>query len=261
MKDLRAHALPGERAIFIDAISPQSVPFWKRLMDIVISVIGIVSIYPVAFLILALYIKIVSPHGSVLFRQKRVGIGGKLFTCLKFRTMHVGDNETVHAAHVYSLMESNAVMAKLDNYSGIIPFGKIVRKTCIDELPQLFNVLRGEMSVVGPRPCVPYETEKHLPWHHQRLAVLPGLTGLWQVSGKNRVTFEQMMRMDISYAKNVAFWLDLKIIIKTPFAILRQARESIRKKPVPRRPATQIRTAIIIQQNMRTEIRKVIMPR
>jgi len=211
-------------------IVPLQIPFWKRVLDIAISLTCIAFIFPLVFLVVALFIKMVSRRGPVLFRQKRVGVGGKPFTLLKFRTMHSGDNATMHDAHIKILMDSNAPMVKLEDYPRIIPLGKVLRASGIDELPQLFNVLCGDMSIVGPRPCIPYEQAKYLPWHHQRLDVPPGLTGLWQVSGKNRLTFQQMMRLDIAYVRNISLWMDIKIIVKTPLAILQQVGDVVRKK-------------------------------
>jgi lipopolysaccharide/colanic/teichoic acid biosynthesis glycosyltransferase len=122
-------------------------------------------------------------------------------------------------------------MEKLDNNdSRIIPGGRLLRKACLDELPQLINVIRGEMSLVGPRPCIPYEAEEYLQWHKNRFNILPGLTGLWQVSGKNKLTFKQMVRLDISYISNMSLWQDIKIILLTIPAILKMILESVKKK-------------------------------
>ena len=123
-------------------------------------------------------------------------------------------------------------MAKLDDDPQIIPFGRILRKTCIDELPQLINVLRGEMSLVGPRPVISYEADAYAQWHFRRFDVLPGMTGLWQVSGKNRLSFPKMMRLDIQYSRRKSLWFDMLIILKTPFAIASQVRScfGIQKK-------------------------------
>jgi lipopolysaccharide/colanic/teichoic acid biosynthesis glycosyltransferase len=121
-------------------------------------------------------------------------------------------------------------MIKLDNKDPrIIPCGKFIRATGLDELPQLINVLRGEMSLVGPRPSLPYEHKEFLPWHKKRCDTLPGLTGLWQVSGKNNTTFERMMELDIWYTRNKSAFLDLKIMLKTPYAIFKQVIEGRRR--------------------------------
>ena len=122
-------------------------------------------------------------------------------------------------------------MLKLDDKnSQIIPFGKFLRKTCLDELPQLINVLRGEMSLVGPRPPIPYEAVEYSMWHNGRFDAVPGMTGLWQVNGKNRLTFKEMIRLDIRYARQLSLWLDLKILLKTPFAIITQIKDASQGK-------------------------------
>ena len=177
------------------------VPAWKRCMDMVGSLVLIVLLSPL-FLLISIYIKSISP-GKVLFRQRRVGYQGKLFTFMKFRTMHENNDLGAHRDHLKELIKGGMPMEKLDVRADprVIPGGKILRKTCLDELPQLFNVLRGEMSLVGPRPCIPYEAEEYLRWHTHRFDILPGMTGLWQVSGKNRLSFEQMIRLDICLCK------------------------------------------------------------
>jgi len=138
--------------------------------------------------------------------------------------MHVNADTAVHQKHLQELMASGKEMTKLDNGKDerIIPFGSILRATGIDELPQLVNVLLGEMSLVGPRPCLPYEADGFLPWQMRRFDAVPGLTGLWQVSGKNRTTFREMMALDVRYAKRPALPLDVKIVLKTVPAIVRQ---------------------------------------
>jgi lipopolysaccharide/colanic/teichoic acid biosynthesis glycosyltransferase len=182
-------------------------------------------------LLIAVFVRCVSA-GPVLFRQERVGHGGGRFRCFKFRTMFVGNDAAVHKGHLAKLMGSNAPMVKMDVHGDprIIPFGLPLRASGLDELPQIFNVLMGQMSLVGPRPCVPYEFEQYQPWQKERFNVLPGLTGLWQVSGKNNTTFEEMMRLDIHYARNRSPWLDLKIIAKTIPALVVQMLETRRRK-------------------------------
>jgi lipopolysaccharide/colanic/teichoic acid biosynthesis glycosyltransferase len=198
------------------------IPAWKRAIDISGSLCAIVLLSPL-FLLVALLIKITSP-GPIFFRQERIGYLGKLFTIWKFRTMHVNADTTVHKQHLQDLINNEKEMTKLDNEkdSRIIPFGTILRLTGIDELPQLFNVLMGDMSLVGPRPCLSYEAKEFHPWQIRRFDTVPGLTGLWQVSGKNRTTFKEMMRLDIAYTRKRAFWLDMKIFIKTLPAIADQ---------------------------------------
>jgi lipopolysaccharide/colanic/teichoic acid biosynthesis glycosyltransferase len=168
-------------------------------------------------------IKIVSP-GPVLFRQDRIGYRGKVFTIWKFRTMHVNADPTPHRDYVQELINNENIMTKLDNGKDrrIIPFGNLLRATGIDELPQLINVFLGDMSLVGPRPCLSYEVQEYSHWQMRRFDAVPGLTGLWQVSGKNRTTFKEMMRLDIGYTKKRAFLLDMIIFLKTIPAIVRQ---------------------------------------
>jgi len=194
----------------------------KRAGDIVGSLVAILLLSPLLLLV-ALFIKIVSP-GPVLFRQKRVGYLGKVFTMWKFRTMHVNADTTLHQAYLRELIRNGQEMTKLDHDrdTRIIPFGNILRATGIDELPQLINVLLGDMSLVGPRPCLPYEAYEFHSWQMRRFDAVPGLTGLWQVSGKNRTTFTEMMRLDIEYARKLAFPLDVMICLKTIPAIVVQ---------------------------------------
>ena len=198
------------------------LPAWKRAIDVVGSLVAMLLLSPLALLV-ALLIKIVSP-GPVFFRQERVGYLGGRFTLWKFRTMHVNAESTAHRKHLRELMTSGKEMTKLDNQRDprIIPFGPLLRATGIDELPQLLNVLLGEMSLVGPRPCIPYEASAYLPWQMRRFDAVPGLTGLWQVSGKNRTTFREMMALDVRYAKKPAFPLDVMIVLMTLPAIARQ---------------------------------------
>ena len=177
---------------------------------------------PVGMMVAA-FVKFVSP-GPALFQQVRIGHLGARFHCLKFRTMHVNAADTVHQEHLQDLMASNRPMKKLDNTgdSRLIPGGLWLRALGLDELPQFLNVLRGEMSLVGPRPSTCYEYEMFQPRHRRRCQTLPGLTGLWQVSGKNRTTFERMMGLDLCYVENKSLFLDMRIIACTPLAILVQ---------------------------------------
>jgi len=209
---------------------PAGIPRWKRTMDLVFVLLILPFVLPLAVLV-AVLIRVVSP-GPVLFRQERVGYLGRKFMCFKFRTMFVGAETTAHQGHLQHLMESDVPMVKLDarGDSRIIPFGFLLRSTGLDELPQIINVLRGEMSMVGPRPCLAYESDNYLPWQRERFNTLPGLTGLWQVNGKNQTTFAEMMRLDISYTRDKTLWLDLKIILKTIPAILGQVLQSRTKK-------------------------------
>jgi lipopolysaccharide/colanic/teichoic acid biosynthesis glycosyltransferase len=174
-------------------------------------------------LIMMLVLRVISP-GPVFFYQERVGYLGRRFMIYKFRTMNVGADSEIHRAHCENLIHTKHPWSKMDHRgdSRLIPGGKWIRASGLDELPQLINVLRGEMSLIGPRPCVPYEYEKFLPWQRERFSTLPGMTGLWQVSGKNRTTFEQMVRLDIHYARHRSWWLDGKIVLLTPGALVQQ---------------------------------------
>jgi lipopolysaccharide/colanic/teichoic acid biosynthesis glycosyltransferase len=201
------------------------MPFWKRLSDFFL----ILALLPGALLLgltIAIVIKLGS-KGPILFRQQRVGFKGRLFTCYKFRTMHVQAESASHRSYTRQLMKSEVPMTKLDcrNDPRLIPLGAAIRATGLDELPQLINVLMGDMSIVGPRPCIPYEYEAYEDWQRRRFNAFPGLTGLWQVNGKNRTTFNQMIQMDIEYSERVSPWLDFKIVILTFPAILRQCSE------------------------------------
>jgi lipopolysaccharide/colanic/teichoic acid biosynthesis glycosyltransferase len=202
--------------------------WWKRVVDVAGATLGLVALSPV-FLVVAGYIKLVS-RGPVIFRQMRVGRGGVPFECLKFRTMHDGsDRSAVHRDYFRHLMSSDCPMTKLDGQADhrIIPGGCFLRSIGIDELPQLVNVIRGDMSLVGPRPCIPYEADGYLDWHRGRFDVRPGLTGLWQVSGKNRLSFDAMIRLDIAYAQKLSFRLDMLILAMTVPVVLGIAFESL----------------------------------
>jgi lipopolysaccharide/colanic/teichoic acid biosynthesis glycosyltransferase len=206
------------------------IPFWKRNVDVFCILLALPVVLPIGLLI-ALWVK-GSSRGPVFFRQERIGHKGVHFTCLKFRSMKVNADAGVHESYFRGLMQSRTPMTKMDTKGDrrLIPLGAILRSTGLDELPQLINVLRGEMSLVGPRPCIPYEFEGYLPWQKERFDTLPGLTGLWQVSGKNNTTFEEMIRLDITYARDKSLWLDLSIILKTVPALFHQVRETAVRK-------------------------------
>jgi len=203
------------------------LPVWKRVLDIILSAMLVVCLLPL-FLLIAVLILIVSP-GPVFFTQERVGYLGKRFNIWKFRTMRVDADPTLHRNQVVREMRSEDPLTKLDNSHDprVIPLGKWLRLTGLDELPQLFNVLRGDMSLIGPRPDPIYAADQYQPWHTGRLDVLPGLTGLWQVNGKNRTTFKHMIRLDIAYSRRMSPWLDLEISLKTLPAIIGQVRDSV----------------------------------
>jgi lipopolysaccharide/colanic/teichoic acid biosynthesis glycosyltransferase len=209
------------------------MPGWKRAADITCS-LAVLPVLALFTLLTAIVMKFTSP-GPVFFRQERVGFQGRRFQCYKFRTMHVGADSKIHQTHCDQLIQSNAPMVKMDarGDSRLIPGGRLIRASGLDELPQIINVLRGEMSLVGPRPCVPYEYEKYTSWQRDRFNAVPGLTGLWQVSGKNRTTFDEMIRLDIRYAQDKSLSLDLQIMLKTIPTMLSQLLDARSKsKPV-----------------------------
>jgi lipopolysaccharide/colanic/teichoic acid biosynthesis glycosyltransferase len=218
--------------------SPQAIPGlqWKRALDALVILLTLPLLIPLALLV-ALLIRSGS-RGPVLFKQERVGHLGKRFRCFKFRTMFVNADTNMHQGHLHQLMNSNAPMMKMDSKGDprIIPFGVLLRASGLDELPQLINVLRGEMSLVGPRPCLPYEYGQYLPWQKERFQTVPGLTGLWQVSGKNKTTFVEMIQLDIRYAKNKTLWWDLKIILLTVPALVIQMLETRQARQASSRP-------------------------
>ncbi|HRI12694.1 MAG TPA: sugar transferase [Verrucomicrobiota bacterium] len=202
------------------------IPRWKRVLDVGIIILAAVLVAPV-MAVIAIIIRIVSP-GPIFFRQSRIGYAGKEFSLLKFRTMQADADSHAHHRHLKQLMQSETPMTKLDAHDPrVIPGGRLLRATGLDELPQLFNVFRGEMSLVGPRPCTPYEYAHYDPGQRRRFASLPGLTGLWQVSGKNRTTFQEMIRLDVRYIETSSIWLDFKILLKTPLAIVVQVRDAL----------------------------------
>jgi lipopolysaccharide/colanic/teichoic acid biosynthesis glycosyltransferase len=206
------------------------VPKWKRALDLLCILLALPLLLPVG-LFIGLLITIVS-DGPVLFKQERIGYRGRKFVCFKFRTMAVGSDSLVHRTHLRGLIGSNSPMTKMDlkGDGRLIPIGLLLRATGLDELPQVINVVRGDMSLVGPRPCMSYEYDQYLAWQKERFDALPGLTGLWQVSGKNRTTFDEMMRLDIRYARSQSLWLDVKIILKTIPALIIQVQDTRRER-------------------------------
>jgi lipopolysaccharide/colanic/teichoic acid biosynthesis glycosyltransferase len=194
----------------------------KRIFDILCCLIAL-PVLAVFTLLVAIFMPFVSP-GPVFFRQERVGYQGRRFKIYKFRTMTVAADTSVHQQYFSQLIGSNAPMVKMDarGDSRLIPGGWLIRACGLDELPQLINVLIGDMSLVGPRPCLPAEYEQYSTLQRRRFQATPGLTGLWQVSGKNRTTFDEMIRLDIEYAENQNIWLDLAIVFKTLPALVQQ---------------------------------------
>lgn len=205
-------------------------PRWEKLLDYGISIVGLALLLPVIFVAIVLT-KIVS-RGPALFKQRRIGYMGKPFMIYKLRTMMVDADTETHENHTLDLIKSNRPMTKMDKVGDarLIPLGCFLRTSGIDELPQLINVLKGEMSLVGPRPCLISEYEAFSESDRRRFDTMPGITGLWQVSGKNALTFREMIDCDIQYALRKTLPLYLKIAIQTPFVLTKQVWEC-RKNP------------------------------
>jgi len=227
-------------AIYLVSRSKRGYYFVKRAFDFFAALLLIILLFPL-FVLISLAIAIYSP-GPVFFVQERVGTKRRnqnglvywekvRFRCYKFRTMKINADPSIHEAYVRALIENNqdqmksiqgetTEVRKLVNDKRITKPGAFLRKSSLDELPQFWNVLWGDMSLVGPRPAIPYEVEVYQPWHKQRLQAHPGLTGLQQVTARCTADFDEQVRLDIKYIEEQSFWLDIKIILKTPFAIL-----------------------------------------
>lgn len=213
---------------------------FKRIIDVILSSLVLIVLSPL-MLIIALCIRLTSP-GPIFFVQKRVG-GKRIvynnevcwkvhtFPCFKFRTMYANSDSTIHQEYIKALIENNTEamkslqgdtipILKLVNDSRVTPVGKFLRKFSMDELPQFWNVLRGDMSIVGPRPSIPYEVEMYKPWYRRRLATLPGITGLQQVVARSTADFEHQVILDLEYIENQSTLLDLLIMVKTPLVVL-----------------------------------------
>ncbi len=203
----------------------------KRLFDILGSACALVLLSPL-FLIIAAAVR-VSSEGPVLYRQTRVGLAGREFTFLKFRSMFVNSDPNTHIDYIKryingaagdgngTCIAGNGGVYKITDDPRVTPTGRLLRKLSLDELPQFINVFKGDMSLVGPRPPIPYECDNYETWHRGRvLEVKPGLTGLWQVRGRSRMAFDDMVRLDLQYARHRSFWLDLKILLETPAAVV-----------------------------------------
>ena len=200
----------------------------KRVFDTIVASLVLLLLSPL-LLAVAILIKIESP-GPIIYRQDRIGENGCSFEMFKFRSMRVDADPDLHKAHVTRLIRQNLSLEqvnsngqrslKLEDDPRVTRIGRIIRRTSVDELPQLFNVVRGEMSLVGPRPALPYEVQLYKDWHKRRLEAVPGITGWWQVKGRNRVSFDEMVRMDIHYIERMSFWLDLRILLLTPWAAI-----------------------------------------
>src|SRR5881296_4641359 len=218
------------------------VPGWKAGLDITCTLL-LLPLWLPLMILLMLVTRIASP-GPIFYRQKRIGLGGRHFFIWKFRTMRLSAETQTHERYFVNLMRVDCPMTKLDacGDTRLAPLGRVLRASGLDELPQIFNVLHGEMSLVGPRPCTPNEFAGYEPWQRERMNGLPGLTGYWQVNGKNKTTFNEMIAMDLFYLKNMSIFLDLKIMLKT-FAVIgeqlfesRPARQRNRQERDPRPP-------------------------
>lgn len=196
----------------------------KRLLDLMGSTIGIILYLPI-FIIISICIKLTS-KGPIVFSQTRLGENAKPFTFYKFRTMYV-DNDRIHDQEFvknlidgkYGTIGENPTY-KLKHDPRVTPFGRLLRVTSLDELPQLINVLKGDLSLVGPRPPLPYEYDNYKEWHKERLSIKPGITGLWQVTGRSSTTFDEMVQLDIEYVRKHSLILDIKILIKTMYVVI-----------------------------------------
>lgn len=212
-----------DRSLAFRGLRPRPTPVWKRILDCGVAG-GLLVVLTPLLLAIGLYIRLVS-RGPALFTQGRMGLMGDEFTIYKFRTLKCSAGATAeHRQYVAKLSESDGVLTKPDLRSRVIPGGAFLRRTSLDELPQLLNILQGNMSLVGPRPDV-MEWQDYKPEQLRRFEVVPGVTGLWQVNGKNRLTFEQMIELDVRYVESRSLWLDLSILIKTLVLLVRRDNE------------------------------------
>ena len=227
--DAAEAGLPSVEPI-VSSLRPVEEQSWRELFKRVLDVCGsgaLLLILSPLFLVIAALVRLKSP-GPVFFRQVRIGRRAQPFTMLKFRTMHANNDSAIHQQYVSWFIQSSGktqtadgTTFKLANDPRITPVGGLLRKTSLDELPQLWNVFVGDMSLVGPRPPLAYEVEQYKPWHCRRvLEAKPGITGLWQVTGRSRTTFDEMVRLDLRYAKSHSLWTDIKILLATPRAVI-----------------------------------------
>lgn len=226
---------PTNTTLYPDLMNPssrkKSMLMVKRALDVAVSATVLLILSPI-YLAIAVAIKATS-QGPVLFRQQRVGQYGKLFTVLKFRSMKVNNDHSVHKDYVMKLIKNQAEAKAGDGGQGVYKLtadnritavGRFLRRTSLDELPQILNVLKGDMSLVGPRPPIPYELAAYQTWHRRRiLEAKPGVTGLWQVTGRSSVKFDDMVRLDLRYATSWSLWMDIKILLMTPRAVIKGA--------------------------------------
>ena len=222
--------IPDDLKLYPDLARKNSIKkkaiIFKRAVDIAGGVAGLIVFSPF-FIVIPALIKLTS-KGPVFFRQERAGSLGQTFTFLKFRSMHEGSTDSIHSEYIKKLINDDSAweggekkVYKISDDPRVTKVGRFLRKTSLDELPQFLNVLAGDMSLVGPRPPIPYEIECYELWHWRRIMeAKPGLTGLWQVSGRSSRSYNEMVRLDIRYIERWSFWLDLKIILLTPFAML-----------------------------------------
>jgi len=226
-------------------------PKWKRIFDLAIVLLTAVIWLPL--MVVIMYgIKVVAP-GPAFYRQRRIGFRGRPFLIFKFRSMKVNAETQSHEEYLERLMRESVPMTKLDaSDKRLIPLGYLLRATGLDELPQIFNVLRGEMSLVGPRPCTELEFQRYQPWQKKRVLAPPGITGFWQVNGKNKTTFDEMIAMDVLYGKRMSLRLDLLILARTLPVLCEQTLSSLRLRwrnleqekaiPVPARATNSVTT-------------------
>jgi lipopolysaccharide/colanic/teichoic acid biosynthesis glycosyltransferase len=223
---MEAHGLSREKGLALKAGGKQAVAILRRAFDIVFSLALILLFSPILGAV-AIAVRLDS-RGPAFFRQRRVGYREVKFTLFKFRSMRVDADPRGHQEYVTALIKGKSEsheggrenLYKLAVDNRITPVGRWIRRWSLDELPQLFNVLRGDMTLVGPRPAIPYEVAEYPNWYRERFSVKPGLTGYWQVSGRNERTYEEMVRLDIEYAERRSVGLDLLILLKTPWVVL-----------------------------------------
>jgi lipopolysaccharide/colanic/teichoic acid biosynthesis glycosyltransferase len=217
-----ARQINGDGLTNVGKNNPVRIPPWKRIFDITCTTLAAPLWLPLILMVMVL-IRITS-RGPIFYRQERVGFRRRHFMLFKFRTMHVDAETRTHERYFADLMRNGRPMKKLDESgdSRLIPGGRFLRASGLDELPQIFNILRGEMSLVGPRPCLPCEFDRYERWQQERVNALPGLTGQWQVNGKNDTTFREMVVLDLFYVRNMSPWRDLGIICKTVPTLLHE---------------------------------------
>jgi lipopolysaccharide/colanic/teichoic acid biosynthesis glycosyltransferase len=221
---MEAHGLTRRQPIDRTAGEPLWQAIARRVLDVVLATAIVVVLSPL-LLALAIAIRLDSP-GSALFRQRRVGYGKREFTVFKFRSMRSDADPRGHRDYVTALIQGRQANGGRENLyklavdDRVTRVGRWIRRWSLDELPQLFNVILGDMALVGPRPAIPYEVAEYPTWYLDRFSVKPGLTGLWQVSGRNERTYEEMVRLDIDYAERRTFFLDLSILARTPLTVL-----------------------------------------